>query len=226
MSRGHIFGCRGWETLRIRYATVIGVLVPIAWARVAGANDQKVAVATADRLIDAAGKAKTDGQDARAYALLHEAVRTAPDNSLARWQLGQVKVGRDWLSIEEAQRRADADPRQAKYQERREVLSDTPEDQLALARLCRGNNLDDEAQVHWASVLSVQPNNKEALRGAGMRWYAGELKSPTQIKEERKESTVTKQATRQWRRVWALDAGFSDKNKDASIAAISAIRGG
>ena len=107
----------------------------------------------------------------------------APDNSLARWQLGEMKVGNEWLSVEEAQRRAEADPRQTKYQERKESLGESPQGQLALARWCRGNKLEDEAQFHWSSVLSIDPNNKEALRAAGMRWHDGELKTVAQIRE-------------------------------------------
>ena len=134
---------------------------------VSSAHDQEISLTTADQLIEEAGRAKSDGQPAVAYALLHQVVRIAPDNSLARWQLGQVKVDNEWLSVEEAQRRAEADPRQAKYQERKATLGESPQGQLALARWCRGNKLEDEAQFHWSSVLSADPNNKEALRAAG-----------------------------------------------------------
>src|SRR4029079_12267745 len=135
----------------------------------------EVSLGTVDRLLDEAVRAKSSGQPAVAYALLHQVVRIAPDNSLARWQLGQVKVDNEWLSVEESQRRAESDPRQAKYQERKETLGESPQDPLALARWCRGNKLEDEARFHLSSVLSVDPNNKEALRVAGLRWHDGEL---------------------------------------------------
>ena len=41
--------------------------------------------------------------------LLREAVNAAPDYQPARWMLGQLRVGDEWLAVEEAQRRAAAD---------------------------------------------------------------------------------------------------------------------
>jgi len=153
-------------------AVAVTALAPIEIAR---ANDLAVVTSTVDRLINESGSAKSDGNMALAYALLHDVVRIAPDNSQARWQLGQVKVQGEWLTIEEAQRRAAADPRQAKYREHKDEVSNNPDDQLALARWCRKNKLDDEAGVHLASVLSVDPNNKTALRGIGKQWRDGQL---------------------------------------------------
>jgi Pretoxin HINT domain len=225
MSFGLLSRRRGWATVCVCSATLIlGVLFVVSWAGVAAAHDQEVSFRTAGQLIEAAGRAKADGRPALAYSLLHKVVRIAPDNSLARWQLGQVKVDREWLSVEEAQRRAEADPRLAKYQERKEVLGDSPKSQLVLARWCRGNKLEDEAQVHWSSVLSANPNNKEALRATGMRWHDGELKSVAQIREVRLESSEAKQATRRWAaRVAGWLRALADK-KEKTAAAIEEIR--
>src|SRR3954447_8952300 len=196
MSLGLLLRCRQSATLFVRTAALIaGVLISAAWTVAAWAHDQEISLRTADQLINEAVWAKSGGQPAVAYALLHKVVRIAPDNSMARWQLGQVKVDNEWLSIEEAQRRAEADPRQAKYQERKEELGDSRQAQLALARWCRGNKLEDEAQFHLSSVLSVDPNNREALRAAHMRWHDGNLKTIAQIREARQESGQAKQAT-------------------------------
>src|SRR6476660_7902357 len=140
MSFGHLSRWRQYDSNSDRSATLIlGFLLVFAWAVIATAHDQEISFKTADQLIDEAGQAKSHGQPALAYSLLHQVVRIAPDNSLARWQLGQVKVDDEWLSVEEAQRRAEGDPRLAKYQERKETLGDLPKGQLALARWCRGN---------------------------------------------------------------------------------------
>jgi hypothetical protein len=226
MSLGLLLRCRQSATLFVRTAALIaGVLTLPAFGGAALAHDQEISLRTADQLINEAVRAKSGGQPAVAYALLHKVVRIAPDNSMARWQLGQVKVDNEWLSVEEAQRRAEADPRQAKYQERKESLGESPQGQLALARWCRGNKLEDEAQYHWSSVLSADPKNKEALRAAGMRWHDGELKTVGQIREERKESGETKQATRQWAtRVAGWMRAFADKNDRAHAEAIEQIR--
>ncbi len=221
-----ISGCRKFEAFGVRRATVTAcVILQFALGGVAAAHRQNAIPTTADRLIDEAGQAKTEGNAALAYALLHEAVRIAPDNSLARWQLGQVNVAGDWLSIEEAQRRAEADPRQARYREQRDALGDTSQGQLALARWCRRNKLDDEGRFHWASVLSVDPGNKEALRAVGMHWRDGVLMTPAQVKEAKIALNETKQASRRWAaRVAAWMRALSDKNKEHSAAAVDEIR--
>jgi hypothetical protein len=226
MSLGHLSWCRQFATIGIRSATLlVGVLLVSAWAGIAAAHDQQVSLRTADQLIDEACRAKADGQPAVAYSLLHQVVRIAPDNSLARWQLGQVKVGNEWLSVEEAERRAEADPRQAKYQERKEALGDSPQGQLALARWCRGNKLDEEARLHWSNVLLAEPNNKEALRAAHMRWHDGELKTVSQIQEARVESAEAKEASRKWAaRVATWMHALSDKNAPVPLAVLEEIR--
>lgn len=226
MCFGLLSRCRRSATFFVQTAALnAGVLLVTAFGATALAHDQEISLRTADQLINEAVRAKSGGQPAVAYALLHKVVRIAPDNSLARWQLGQVKVDNEWLSVEEAQRRAEADPRQEKYKERKETLGESPQGQLALARWCRGNKLDDEAQFHWSSVLSSDPNNKEALRAAGMRWHDGELKSIAQIRDGRKESSETKQATREWAlRVAAWMRALADKNNRAHVEAIDQIR--
>lgn len=214
MRHGVFLGCRELGTFRGRSAALLAAILLATWplGDAAGKN-QATGSTTADQLIEAAGQAKADGQQGRAYALLHEAARVAPECSLARWQLGQVKIGKEWLSIEEAERRAAADPRQEKYRERKDALGEAPQDQITMARWCRGNKLEDEAEFHWASVLAIDPSNKEALRGVGKRWHEGELKSPAQIREEKQESGEARQATRKWAtRVAAWMRTLSDKN--------------
>jgi hypothetical protein len=226
MSFGLLSRCRKYATFRVRPASLIaGILLAAGWAGFAAARDQDVGPTAAEQLIGEAGRAKADGQPALAYSLLHQVVRIAPENSLARWQLGQVKVDGEWLSVEESQRRAEADPRQAKYREHKAAAGESPQGQLALGRWCRGNKLEDEAQFHWSSVLSVDPINKEALRAFGMRWHDGELKTVAQIHDAKKESGETKQASRKWAgRVAGWMRTLSDKNNAMPAAVIDEIR--
>src|SRR3954464_15648832 len=75
--------------------------------------------ADVEKLIGAAAQAEQSGNAAKSLGLLHDAIRIDPENRVARWQLGQIKVDNQWVAIEEAQRRAAADPLQAEYRERR-----------------------------------------------------------------------------------------------------------
>lgn len=187
--------CRNMNTLcRITAA----LFVTLSVTRGSVLADLKDSGTTVDRLVDEAGQAKIVGNLAYSLSLLHDAVRIDPHNRQARWQLGQVKVDGEWLSVEEAQRRAAADPRQTEFRQRKEVVSENPQDQLELARWCRKNDLKDEARFYWSNVLTADPTNKEALRAVGMRWHDGQLVSFGQVKESKKDASAVQLALRQW----------------------------
>jgi hypothetical protein len=153
---------------------------------------------TAAGLVEEAEQAAIDGDMAQRFALLREAARIDPQNQLARWQLGQLEVDGKWLTVEEAQRRTASDPKQAEYRRRRAEFDESPAGQLALARWCRKNGLEEESRFHWASVLSSQPAHREALRALGVRWTDGQLLSRPEIEAAREERFEARQATRDW----------------------------
>ena len=160
---------------------------------------------TARQLVDRAREAAMAGDSARQFALLRQAVRIEPDDQVARWQLGQIQVDGRWMTVEEAQRHAAAEPAQARYRELRAEHGESLEGQLALARWCRRNNLDDEARFHWASVLSVQPGNEEALAlfGHALAQRATGL---------RDDVAKSKERMREWKRA-AKTSGTSSVSK-------------
>jgi hypothetical protein len=178
-----------------------------------------------ERLVREASHAKTDGDEARSFALLREAVRIAPEFEPARSQLGQIKVDDKWITIEESQRRAAADPRQAAYRAFRAECGETPPGQLVLARWCRRNNLDEESKFHWASVLSVDPNSKEALRATGLGWHDGRLMTRHEFRDSKQQSLEDRKALRRWTLAVAdWMRAFSDKNTIPPTDALDAIR--
>jgi hypothetical protein len=153
---------------------------------------------TAQQLVEEADKAATGGETAQQFALLREAVRVDPEYQLPRWQLGQIEVDGEWLAVEELQRRAAANPKQEEYRSRRGEFGESPAGQLALARWCRKNGLDEESRFHWASVLSSQPTHREALRALGVRWTDGQLLTRPEIKAAKQERIEARQAAREW----------------------------
>ena len=72
-----------------------------------------------ERLVTAAAQAEISGDVSKSLSLLQDAIRIDPENQLVHWQLGQLKVDKQWVTVEEAQRRASADPLQAEYRQRR-----------------------------------------------------------------------------------------------------------
>lgn len=187
--------CHGCRALSLQGTLLLVVAWPLAGLCCAAETPD---ASTADRLVREAMQAEIAGDAARHATLLEQAVRIAPNYSLARWQSGQIELDDDWQAIEEAQQAAAADKRQAEYRRLREQAGDSPAGQLALARWCRKNDLFDEARLHWASVLSVQPNHEEAQRALGVRWYDGRLMTYAQIRHAKEQKKAARTAARRW----------------------------
>ena len=163
---------------------------------------------TAEQLVADARQAKLVGDTTRYFSLLRKAVQIAPDYELARWQLGQLKdrwrVGcsRGGAATRGRQSEAGSIPR-ASHTAWRDARGSA-----SLARWCRKNDLDDEAKFHWASVLSVDPTNEEALRGLNMRWHDGRLLTREQIAQQKgrlreakeNRTSVGSRKSAKWRR--------------------------
>ena len=152
----------------------------------------------ADKLVAKAVDAEIQGDSARSFSLLRDAIRIDPSHAIAHSQLGEVKVDGKWISTEEAQRRAAADPLQTEYIERRKDAQKGTQAQLALARWCRKNNLTQEARFHWSNVLSMEPKNEEALRALDLRWQKGQLVSRTQSGQGKDQLQEAKRAAARW----------------------------
>jgi hypothetical protein len=180
---------------------------------------------TAERLVAESADVRVEGDVTRSLTLLREAVDAAPDYRPARGMLGQLRVGNEWLAVEEAQRRAAADPQQANYAELRQQYGETPGGQLALARWCRKNNLSDEARFHWASVLSIDPTNEEALKVNDLRWVNGRLVTRDNIATAKEEFRKLKKALKAWEpKIAKWRREMSGKDAGAREAALEEIR--
>lgn len=180
-----------------------------------------------ERLVAAAVQAEVAGDIGQYLTLLQAAVRSDPNNKVARWQLGQVQVGKDWVSAEEAQRRSAKDPLQADYRQRRAAASDSLADQIRLARWCRDNKLNDEAELHWTVVLSHDPMNKEAQRAVDMLWKGGRLVSRKEPSEQKQRAQAAKSAAKYWEPMIAkwrrAVAGHDVRAHDQALTEIRAI---
>src|SRR5262245_43112924 len=88
--------------------------------------------APAMRAVDDAGKIAAQNEPGR------------PHTPLGHWQEGQINIDDKWVSVEESQRRAAADPRQMEYLERKAAAANELPAQLELAKWCSKNKLDDE----------------------------------------------------------------------------------
>ena len=191
---------------RGRVTRFAGFLIPFLSVALAIGRPAGVCAATSSggsatstqRLVADALKAEAAGESARRRALLDEAVRAEPNNDLARWSRGELRNDGEWLPVEAAQQAAATDPRHLEYFALRADYGDQPAAQLELARWCRRNNLDEEAKIHWANVLSLDPNNREALRALGAEWFDGRLMTYAQIDAAKRDLRDARHAAKKW----------------------------
>ncbi len=222
MKPGNFCWRHGWGNKHLVLATV---LTAIIGGRIAAAND----TIAADRLVQKSLQAELAGDSAQRTTLLREAIEMAPEFSPARWHSGQVYVGGKWMPIEDAQAAAASDSVQAEYLKLREASgADSLTGQLALARWCRKNGLQEEADFHWRTVLTKQPNNESALRALGARWYQGRLMTPAEINAAnerlRTSRTVAKKFAPQMARWERLLSAGDLNSRDAALGEIRALR--
>lgn len=151
---------------------------------------------TAERLVSSAMQAESEGDLTGRATALQGAIQIAPEYKLPRWHLGQIELGGKWHSVDEAQQQAAANPRLSEYRALREKLGDEPQGQLTLARWCAKHGLEEEARFHWASVLAVEPNQPDAQRALGVRWFNGQLLTSEQITEAKEQNRSAERALR------------------------------
>lgn len=165
---------------------------------------------SAKELVRAALSAEAAGNAAEREKLLRRALEKDPDCAPAHWHSGHVREGKQWIAWEEAQRRAAGDPRIAEYRRRFGEQAGTPAGELALARWCRDQGLDEHARSHWLWLLAIEPQNEEALKALGVRWYQGQLLTHEQIVARRrgqasqaKDQAEPRAPRKDWGRHWA-----------------------
>ncbi|HUT88282.1 MAG TPA: polymorphic toxin-type HINT domain-containing protein [Thermoguttaceae bacterium] len=197
----------------LAFGLTAGVVFTLAMFPSPGWADEPAATVgegpSAAELTQAALEAEASGDQARRGQLLRQALNVDPQCASARGHAGYVRMGGEWLPVEEAERRGSADRSLAEYRRLRQTHAGTPTGELALARFCRDHDLDAEAKVHWLHVLQCQPNHEEALRSLGVRWFRGQLLTRAEIDEDPKTQTRAQeprrpspQAGKRWEKHW------------------------
>ncbi len=152
----------------------------------------------AEKLVREALEAELAGDAAERARLLEAALKEDPELTAARWQSGQMKVGKAWVTVDDvAQSNAD-NLRLAEYRRRRDGLVDTADSQRELASLCQRSQLADEAAVHWQAVLSFAPDDAEAIRALKLKLHNGRLLNPRELAAARAWEAQEKEAARKW----------------------------
>ena len=187
-----------------------------------GAEDEPLATAariTREGLMSGiAGDAETRD------TALRRALQIAPDYTLARWHVGQIRVSDHWLAVEQAEQRRTGDAQLAEYRKLRDTVRGNPQRELALAKWCLRQGLRDAEQLHLRRVLasgaSGSAERKQAMDRLGLRVYEGALLTRTEIEElkartaeERKDQARWWPVVEKWRQ--AIESGPGRKRSYA-----------
>ncbi len=103
-----------------------------------------------------------------------------------------------WVPFAEAQQLAAKNPRFAEYRKLREQLGGTIQGQATLAHWCAKNKLADEEQIHWRTVLALEPENREAIKHLGLVHCDGVWVKPAQRMILKKQGKQIKDAREHW----------------------------
>lgn len=199
-------------------------------AATAAAGQGNAADPSAEELVRAALKAEAAGNSAERERLLRKALKKDPSYAPARWHLGYVRAGKEWIKWDELQRRAAGDHRIAEYRRRFDELAGKAAGELALARWCRDQGLEDHARTHWTWLLTLEPQNEEALKALGVRWHQGQLMTHEQIVASRQAqhppSRPEQRANRKdWTKHWAPRVTMWQRMiQEENVAIASSIR--
>ncbi|NUQ63206.1 MAG: hypothetical protein HUU20_12070, partial [Pirellulales bacterium] len=204
-------------------STSLLVFVVLTASPAAGAGEARNS--EADRLVEQALEAELEGNNAKRRNLLAEALRAAPQCEAARWQTGQVRVGRRWMTLAESQQTAAEDPLLERY---RRTLAEcdgrmTPAAaQRAMARWCRQSKLPQQERFHWLKLIELSPNEPEALAALELCWHRGQLMG----RDEAAEMQAVERAQHEWcDRLQELAPRLErSENSDQSAAAWERLR--
>lgn len=159
---------------------------------------EPTAADTPEQLVRAALESELNGPSDDRARLLAAALALDPNFAPARWHSGFVRIGDEWIKIDDVPNRVGNDPQLARYRQKRDALVDTADNQRKLARWCHKNRLPDEERIHWIKVLEFDQQDAEALSALGLHLYNGRLLTRQQIEQEKAKAGKQLRATRKW----------------------------
>ncbi len=155
----------------------------------------------AAELVARALAAEADGDLDRRTAYLQEALDVDPDYAPLHWQLGEVRVGQKWLSVDTASQACTAAGTVTKYRELRDEAKATVEDQLRLAQWCDRHDLKVEQRAHLAKALDLSPTRKQAhaaVAKLGLVRYQGRLMAPAEAETLKQQARRADADLKSW----------------------------
>ncbi len=122
-------------------------------------------------------------------------------------------------------RDAALDAKRVQYEGRKLGTANTADAQMKLANWCLEQGLADEAKLHLANVIRLDPNREAAWKKLGFRKFGNRWVTPAQIEFERAEASAQAAADRKWRPIFdrlvrQLKSPTTRDQAEAELAAI------
>ncbi|WP_182868387.1 polymorphic toxin-type HINT domain-containing protein [Rhodopirellula sp. JC639] len=159
------------------------------------ANDN---VADSPSLVQRALQAELDGDADGRLELLSLALKHNPEDSTARSLAGYVKHDDQWMPASRSAFLNAIDEVISEYETLRDQYAGSLAGEIALARWCRQNELDDRERMHWRNVIAVDNTNDEARKRLKLREFRGQLVTTDQIEAYKQASSKIRRAQRAW----------------------------
>ncbi|HEY2837873.1 MAG TPA: polymorphic toxin-type HINT domain-containing protein [Pirellulales bacterium] len=156
-------------------------------------------VGTAEQLVERALAAEASGDVRLRGKLLSQALSVDPDYAPAHWQLGDLRVGDEWVSIERASANVAQDGKAAEYRKRRDQTGENASDQYRLAKWCRLVGLTDQERAHLLFTLQLDRGHIDAAQRMKQLRRLAEPAARSEQDLARQEAKEAAAALRAWR---------------------------
>lgn len=151
------------------------------------------------QLVRQALQREISGANSERGELLQQAIDQNPDFAPARWHTGHVRVGNQWISIDDVPTQATNHQQLLQYRRRRSRTRDTVWAQLGLAEWCLQQGLTSQARAHFTKVLELEPDHVEARTRLGFRQVDGGWIGPEELREARQRAAIAARGLVEWK---------------------------
>lgn len=169
----------------------------------------------------AALEAEASGQVALRQTLLEQALAAEPESKPAHWHSGQVRLGKNWVNLDEYSKQAQTKPALAQYRELRGKSEPTLESQLQLADFCKRHQLREQERAHLTAVLELESNHADARRRLNHQLIDGHWRTQTEVVAARRQTKEVALATQKYQ---GTLVGLGQKLRDQKISSEEALQ--
>jgi hypothetical protein len=162
--------------------------------------------------------------------LLKEAAAADPSFAPARWHLGEIRVGEEWLPAAAIEKRA-GEESESEYEVKRADAAGNSALLLKLARWCLKERMPDRARLHFWQVIAHPRASagqiEDAARQLELVSVGGRILTRGDLKQEQEREKAVALAIARYRPILAeqqpaLDRDFGEL-RDAAAAKLAAI---